>query len=435
MNDSTQLMTDNNRLIKRATIFLFLSLGLFAAWTWFAKLDSAAIASGIVIVESKRKSIEHLEGGIVAQVYVREGQKVEKGAPLIKISDITFQSRLKQTQLTWISRQIEYQRLLAERDNLSRYVPSIDKEQFPHLALEIDTLIANQRSLFTSRMDMRMKELDIVDSRLKQTRNRRSFSSQMLAQRKQALGFLNDEIEMHDQLLAEGFTSRLKVLELKRSEVLLVSDIISVQSELDGQILSLSELDQQKSAIQQRNRSEVETQIAEVRNALITLEAELNLAKDVQARTVVKSPASGVVLGLKVNAAGEVVGAGESLMEIVPDNDSLIVEAIINPNDIDVVRVGQQALIRLSAFNFRTTPPVQGEVVYIDADRTNSDGEELSGFKVKVKLNSQEISNNPDLELYPGMPAEVYVLLEEKRPLDYLLEPLKVSLLRAFRES
>lgn len=165
------------------------------------------------------------------------------------------------------------------------------------------------------------------------------------------------------------------------------------------------------------------------------MEAELNLAKDVQARTVVKSPASGVVLGLKVNAAGEVVGAGESLMEIVPDNDSLIVEAIINPTDIDVVRIGQQALIRLSAFNFRTTPPVQGEVVYIDADRTNSDGEELSGFKVKVKLNSQEISNNPDLELYPGMPAEVYVLLEEKRPLDYLLEPLKVSLLRAFRES
>ncbi|CCO46605.1 putative Type I secretion membrane fusion protein, HlyD [Vibrio nigripulchritudo SOn1] len=435
MKDSLSLMTDNNRLIRRALVFLVVSLGFFATWTWFAKLDSAAIASGIVIVESKRKSIEHLEGGIVADVYVREGQQVEKGAPLIKISDITFQSRLKQIQLTWISRQIEYQRLLAERGNLDRFVPNLDKDLFPHLVLEIETLIANQQSLFASRVDMRNKELDIVDSRLKQTKNRRAFSSQMLAQRKQALEFLNDEIEMHDQLLADGFTSRLKVLELKRSEVLLVSDIISVQAELDGQILSVSELEQQKSAIQQRNRSEVETKIAEVRNALISLEAELKLASDVQARTVVKSPVSGVVLGLQVNTSGEVVGAGESLMEIVPDNDSLIVEAIINPTDIDVVRIGQQALIRLSAFNFRTTPPVHGEVVYIDADRIESNGEEVSGFKVKVKLNQDEISKNPDLELYPGMPAEVYVLLEEKRPLDYLLEPLKVSLLRAFRES
>jgi HlyD family type I secretion membrane fusion protein len=437
LKSSNLLMASNDRLVKNALLFLLISAVIFIGWSVMVKLDSASVSAGMVVVESKRKSIEHLEGGIVAEVYVHEGQSVVAGTPLLKISDVSFITRLRQTQLTWISYQLQYQRLLAERDHLNYFTPKIDGSLFPDLTLDIQTLIANQQALFSSRVDMRTQELDIIDSRVSQSANRIASSSKMLQQKKLALSFLGDEIAMHNKLLKDGYTSKLKVLELKRSEVLLTSDIISVQSDLNEAASSVTELKQQKEAIKQRNTSDLENQISDIRNQLLSLESELKTAQDVQERTVIKSPSSGIVLGMKVNAPGEVVSPGEPIMEIIPNHDSLVIESLIQPNDIDAVKKGQMALIRLSAFNSRTTPVIHGEVFYVDADRTyQKEGDKTSsGYRIKIKLDQDELALNPEISLYPGMPAEVYVLLKQKSPLDFLLEPFKDSLFRSFRES
>jgi HlyD family type I secretion membrane fusion protein len=437
LKTSNALMVSNDRLVKNSLLFLLISGLIFLVWTVTVKLDSASVSSGMVVVESKRKSIEHLEGGIVAEVYVHEGQSVVSGTPLLKISDVSFISRLRQAQLTWISYQLQYQRLLAERDNLSSFVPSIDASKFPNLAFEIETLISNQQALFASRVDMRSGELGIINSRIDQSTSQILSSKKMVQQKKLALSFLADEMAMHNKLLKDGYTSKLKILELKRSEVLLTSDIISVQAELNQAVSSVKELKQQKEAIEERNRSDLENQISDIRNQLLTFESELQTAQDVQERTVIKSPSSGIVLGMKVSAAGEVVNPGEPIMEIIPNHDSLVIESLIQPNDIDAVKKGQTALIRLSAFNSRTTPVIHGEVFYVDADRTyQKEGDKSSsGYRIKIKLDQDELSLNPEIKLYPGMPAEVYVLLKQKSPLDFLLEPFKDSLFRSFRES
>jgi len=284
---------------------------------------------------------------------------------------------------------------------------------------------------------MRDKELSIVDSRLHQSKKHLISSQQMLDQKKLALSFLSDEISMHDKLLKNGYTSKLKVLELKRSEVLLASDIISVQSELNDLSSSIDELHKQKQAMNERNNSDIEGQISDVRTRLISLSSDVETAKDAQYRTIIKSPSNGVVLGLKVNTAGEVINPGQTLMQIVPDHDELVIESLINPNDIDIVTKGQQALIRLSAYNYRTTPILHGKVIYLDADRMQmKEGTKSeSGFRIKIKVNQKELNDNPEIKLYPGMPAEVYVILHKKRPLDYLLKPFTISLLHAFREN
>jgi HlyD family type I secretion membrane fusion protein len=436
LKTSNALLASNDRLVKNSLLFLLVSGLVFIGWTVTVKLDSASVSSGMVVVESKRKSIEHLEGGIVAEVYVHEGQSVVAGTPLLKISDVSFISRLRQAQLTWISYQLQYQRLLAERDNLSSFSPSIDASKFPDLAFEIETLISNQQALFASRIDMRLGELGIINSRIDQSNSQILSSQKMVQQKKLALSFLADEMAMHNKLLKDGYTSKLKILELKRSEVLLTSDIISVQAELNQAASSVKELKQQKEAIEERNRSDLENQISDIRNQLLSFESELQTAQDVQERTIIKSPSSGIVLGMKVSAAGEVVNPGEPIMEIIPNRDSLVIESLIQPNDIDAVKKGQTALIRLSAFNSRTTPVIHGEVFYVDADRTyQKEGDKTSsGYRIKIKLDQNELSLNPEIKLYPGMPAEVYVLLKQKSPLDFLLEPFKDSLFRSFRE-
>ncbi len=151
----------------------------------------------------------------------------------------------------------------------------------------------------------------------------------------------------------------------------------------------------------------------------------------------ITSPASGQVVGLNVFSKGDVISPGETLMEVVPLNKRLIIEAKVKPEDIDVIRLGQSALVRLSAYSFRTTPPISGEVIHVAADRllkNRTDTLENDGFTIKVSINSAELDSLSDVQLHPGMPAEVFIQLKSRAPIDYLLEPLSLDIFRAFRE-
>ncbi len=433
MNNNT-FVDQNDKLIRNIALSLLLAAGFFLGWSYFSTLDAASIAQGTVVVESKRKSIQHLNGGMVSDVYVREGQYVKAGSPLIQVSDVELLNRVQQSTLSWISHDIQHQRLLAERAQSPNFVPSIELSRYPELSKSIEGLILNQKSLFESRIALRKKEQAILASRITQSEQTKQASERLLIQKQHALLLLHSEIEMHKKLLKDGFTSRLRLLELERSEALLKGDLIGVQSDIDAAKASLSELEHQVEAIIKSKRSEIETEIAKLRIQLASLEYDVKTSNENYQRSIVYSPTSGIVLGLSVHSTGEVIGAGEVLMEIVPTDDQLVIEALVKPTDIDDIVLGQQALVRLSAYDFRTTPMVEGKVFYIDADRTESqDSSKVSGYKIKVKLSTTDVLE--DAGLVPGMPAEVYVLTKQKRPIDYLLEPLTNSFLKAFRES
>jgi HlyD family secretion protein len=436
MNIQNYYISQNNKLVRNTFIFLLFALFVFGAWSFFANISSAAVSSGSISVESRKKSIEHLSGGIVSNIYVKEGQYVTKGMPLIKVSDVTTQSKLKQTWLTLLSYKVQYARLLAERAGDAQFKVDLDLSEYKDFILEIDTLISNQKQLFNSRISRRRNELQILDSRISQAQAQIQTSEQMLKQNVLALSYLNDEIKMHDKLLEDGYTSKLQVLELKRNEALLQSDIMSMRTSVSTAKSNLNELHQQKNVTVNENKSEIESEISDIRNKILSLNAELGTLRDTQNRTVLRSPVDGIVLGLSVNSTGEIIKAGEPIMEIVPSLDELLVETLINPKDIDSVHKGLNAMVRLSSFDSRTTPMIRGEVVYVAADKTMSQQGQnsVNGYKVKIKLSSDELKENPEIKLYPGMPAEVFVVLRDKRPIDYLLEPLLGSFFKAFRE-
>lgn len=434
----SDLTQNNNKLVLTTLLILIIGAFLFVGWSLKAKLSSAAIAPGLIVVENKRKTIEHLEGGIAYSVLVSEGEHVVVGQPLLKIADIATQSAHRRGTLHWLSKRVEYMRLLAERDNKEEFKEvfesSLEHELFAGLHLEYLTMVENQQSLFASRKQMRNLELSIMSSRKAELEARRSSFHSKLSQNSLAKGYLLEEIKMHERLLEDGYTSRIKLLELKRSQVLLDSDIIGIRAELDSIEQSIIEVTRQLHAIEQKHTSEIEQLIAQVKNDLIAAEAELKITKDSHERSLITSPSDGIIQNITVYSSGQVIKAGEVLMEVVPNDDRLIVEAIVSPQDIDMVRNGQNASVRLSGLNHMTVPPVSGEVIYVDADVSESPDGSSTGFKVKVSINQNSIEGLYQVDLTPGMPAEVFVLLDQKRPIDYLLEPLSNSFYKAFRE-
>ena len=429
-----ELIARNNKLATYSLIVLAVFITLLVTWSVSAKLSSAAIAPGMIVVENKRKSIQHLNGGVVYSVFVSEGDEVVEGQPLIKIADLDTHSSLIEANLSWVSMRLEYQRLIAERNGEEVFKPDFNSDEYAGLELEFQTIVSNQQSLFTSRKTLRSLERTIISSRMTVLESKAALLSQKLVRNRLARSYLLEEIGMHEKLIENGYTSRLKLLELNRSKSLLEAEIISITAEVDSVKQSLEELAYQKESIIQRDSAEIEQLIVQAKNALISADAKLKIARDSQARSLINSPSDGVVQNIKIHAAGQVVQAGETVMEVVPTTDRLIVEAMLSPNDIDMVRSGQIASVRLSALNQRRVPPVEGKVVYVDADVTEVPDEGVSGFKVKVMLDLPNIEREYKVNLTPGMPAEVYVLLEDKRPLDYLLEPISDSLYRAFRE-
>ncbi|GAL18243.1 type I secretion membrane fusion protein HlyD family [Vibrio maritimus] len=276
----SDLIQNNNKLVSTTLLILVIGVVLFVGWSLKAKLSSAAIAPGLIVVENKRKTIEHLEGGIAYSVLVSDGEHVVVGQALLKIADIATQSALRRGTLHWLSRRVEYKRLIAERDNKEEFESSLEHEQFAGLRLEYITMVENQQSLFASRKQMRALELSIMSSRKAELEARRSSFRSKLSQNSLAKGYLLEEIKMHELLLEDGYTSRIKLLELKRSQVLLDSDIIGIRAELASIEQSIIEVTRQLHAIEQKHTSEIEQLIAQVKNDLIAAEAELKIARD-----------------------------------------------------------------------------------------------------------------------------------------------------------
>lgn len=431
----SKLTINPSRYIFAGLMVLLLGGGFSIYWLWFTSIDAAAIAPGVISVESKRKSIEHYEGGIVDTVLVSEGDEVAEGDALIELSSIAAETRFTQLQQKYYSNLAQKQRLESERNGEQKLFFTEDlldaSEQYPSLT----SLMKTQQLLFNGRLKLRESELAVLDARLARFSSDKRALAKKLDKERLAYGYLQQESNMHDELLPAGYTSKLKSLELLRSKARLSGYLIDLEGQLQNREIALLEIHQQRVAMQHQYISEIEQELQELSKVMDDTVEQLAQAKDVLSRVVLKSPNSGKVVGLSVFNRGDVISPGETLMQVVPENDRLIVEANLKPTDIAAVSKGQKAMVRLSAYNFRNTPPIEGEVIHIAADRiTDGNKDQEESFTIKVALNSEALANVENVRLHPGMPAEVYVLLKQRSPIDYLLEPLQLDLYKAFRE-
>ena len=417
-----------------AVLLLFGGLGV---WSVLAPLDSAAIGSGLVIVENYRKPIAHLEGGIVKEVRIREGQHVHKGEVLLTLEDIQPRSQLDQVQGQWLLSLAHEARLTAQRDGKSRIT-------FP-------------TALTARKNDSRAAEAMRLQDQTFQVRKRALDGEIMLYRRqieqlKQKLIGLNEQKSMREKLVrsfekergdlqilaSQGYAEMQRVREMERNLAQNEGQRASLESDMTSVELEIGSAELKILRIEQEFQREVAKELAEVQAELFSLNERNRALSDTVKRTTVVAPDDGMVLELAVHTPGEVIRPGQHVLNIVPANEQLMVEVRLLPQDIDQIMVGQTAEVRFSAFRQREMPKIEGKLVMVSADRlideTSQDRHPY--YLACVMVTSKGIRDlaNLKLELVPGMPADVFIKTGSRTFWRYMTAPFSDLLVRSMRE-
>ncbi|HAS6203653.1 TPA: HlyD family type I secretion periplasmic adaptor subunit [Vibrio vulnificus] len=419
--------------IKGPIVMGFLSIALFGGgigyWAATAKLESAAIAYGDLSVSSQRQAIQHLEGGIVERLMIQEGDYVEKGQLLIQLSEQQSLSRLESLKGRFVHAVAKESRLKAEFNNTSEIVWESDLEK---MALSNTLLEAQQiqKKIFEARARYFESKLNIVHQTISGAKLELNNLNQTKKIERERLSLIEEEILSNQTLVKQGFSGKSTLLQLKR----LATEVRSTLSQLDRQTLTVQKrIDENQSRLEEmalERINEVVVELREAQNEIVSIREEYRVAQDIYKRTGIRAPISGKVVNMKVFTEQGVIRSGETLLELVPDDDSLIVEARVSPQDIDLISPGLDARVRLTALNARIQEPLNGKVLTVSADKLSEQNKE-DYYLARIALNDQDAQQH---QLTAGMNAEVLILSRPRTPISYLLKPITESFNRAFRE-
>ncbi|EIV1777212.1 HlyD family type I secretion periplasmic adaptor subunit [Vibrio vulnificus] len=419
--------------IKGPIVMGFLSIALFGGgigyWAATAKLESAAIAYGDLSVSSQRQAIQHLEGGIVERLMIQEGDYVEKGQLLIQLSEQQSLSRLESLKGRFVHAVAKESRLKAEFNNTSEIVWESDLEK---MAISNTLLEAQQiqKKIFEARARYFESKLNIVHQTISGAKLELNNLNQTKKIERERLSLIEEEILSNQTLVKQGFSGKSTLLQLKR----LATEVRSTLSQLDRQTLTVQKrIDENQSRLEEmalERINEVVVELREAQNEIVSIREEYRVAQDIYTRTGIRAPISGKVVNMKVFTEQGVIRSGETLLELVPDDDSLIVEARVSPQDIDLISPGLDARVRLTALNARIQEPLNGKVLTVSADKLSEQNKE-DYYLARIALNDQDAQQH---QLTAGMNAEVLILSRPRTPISYLLKPITESFNRAFRE-
>ncbi len=407
--------------------------GAFGLWAGLAPLDSAALAPGYVVLDSNRKSIQHLEGGIVEEILVREGSQVKAGEALVRLNPTATEARLDLFRNQYFGNKAIEARLFAERDGK-------EKIEFPKELLDkandpvVKEQIENQQQQFKTRRDSLNSQLGILRQKAEQSKKEIEGLEAQIRSADDQIKYLNEEIKTVQILLSQGNAQKPRLLALQRNRAQLEGQRGENKSSIARaeQMIAESELAVQSQINDFQTR--VAAELKDTQLQLSDLQERVRASEDVKSRIVITSPVDGIVTGLAVHTVGGVINPGGRIMDIVPLGDKLIVEARVNPQDIDVVHKGLTAQVRLTAFKSRTVPPVKGTVENISPDRFTDERTGISYFVARVEIQQKELDALKDVELSAGMPADVMILTGSRTLLGYILSPIGESFHQAFRE-
>lgn len=425
---------NTNRPILIGCLIIMLGIGGFLYWSITAKLSAASIANGTIVVESQRKKVQHLQGGWVKAIYVTEGQVVQKGDVLVELENSKAQSdfsRLSIKHFTLLTKRAEIEADLNNKEDVnwpSQSESGVISDSDSDSIVRTQTIKHEQKVLKNKLREGYHKQKEQL---LKEQLQGNRYQVKAI---KTQLSLINEEIDMTKGLAEKGFVSKTKMLELKRKRATVEARLAELKADTELASQKITSLKYDYRTETAELKSSLVSELEGVSRELRDTEKALIAAREVRDRITIKSKHTGTVVGMNVHTIGGVVNAGDVIMEIVPESDELIVEAMINAKDIDVVRQGLAAKVRLSAYNVRKTPPVQGEVIYVAADKIEDKSSKEAGYLIKVRLDEKQLRHMDDITLYPGMPTEVFVILESRTLWDYLTAPLLSTYYRAFKE-
>ena len=430
------LPTSSKKIIFWGLAFVAIFFGGLGTWIATAQIQGAVIAPGEVIVESYRKMVQHLDGGIVQEILVREGDVVQEGQVLIRLDGerVRASRDLYRGQMdALLAREA---RLVAEKEKNDRIgwpEELLARRDVPEVAESMKT----EEEVFVSRRASMESQQNLYRAQIVQLRSQIRGQQDQLESIESTIASLEEEIAAKRPLLEGRYLDRSHIMELERA----LNSHRARRDELKSAVTlateRIEELELKIADLETQYIDEAVSRLAETRQAIMDLRERLRPAEDACRRLEIKAPEAGVVVNLNVRTEGGVIQGGQPLMEIVPRDSGLIVSAMVAPDKIDDVKVGQQASVSLSAFPMRYTPKVDGTVTYVSADRVESRQQNIPPhYLVYVQLDPESLNDaiKDVTRLTPGMPAEVYIQTEAKTVLDYILSPITESMNRALRE-
>lgn len=408
--------------------------GGFGTWASLAPLSSAAIAIGTVSPDSSRKVIQHLEGGIISKILVQEGELVKAGQPMFELATKQAKANYSARWEQWMRLVITRERLRAQQTNSYEKFEFSDEQKINDNK-DLKRFLVTQKGIFHLKNQMKKNQREIYEFQIAQVADEiASIDAQSIGLREQ-IELLEKEILDKKRLVSKGLTRTPVLYALQRRSSELLAEIASNNKKSSRAAQKGKEIQLSIHAAEDEDLDAITRELVEVNAEMAQIEEALFVSRDVLDRTVISAPVDGIVLNVRYKTVGGVIRPGEAILDIVPSNDDLIIDAKLEPNDIDNVYIGMPANVRISAFLARHVPMLESSVQHVAADVTLDSSTNTSYYAMKVKVKRDQFDKlNDKLNLTAGMSAEVFVMTGIHTPLDYIIDPIKRSFLRAFRE-
>ena len=412
---------------------LAIGFGGFLLWAAFAPLDEGVPGQGMVAIDTKRKAVQHLSGGIVKEVLVREGDEVKEGQLLIKLDEAVARSNYEGVRQRYLGLRAMQGRLQAEQAAAAKVTFHPDLEAASSDP-QIRQQMLNQEQLFATRRSLLRSDLQSIEESVQGQQGLLQAYSGMLDNRRNQLRLINEELGNLRGLVKEGYAPRNRQLEMER----MVADSSTAIADLMGNTVraqrTVGELRQRAISRQQDFRREVETQMADVSREVLSEEQKFKAVANDLERTEIKAPVAGQVVSLAIQTVGGVVQPGQKLMDIVPENETLLLEAHVAPHLIDRVKADMPVDVRFNSFANSPQLVVQGKVVSVSADLLSEPQSGVTYYLARVQVTPEGTKTLGKRELHPGMPVEVVFKTGERSLLTYLLHPLLKRMSASMKE-
>jgi membrane fusion protein, type I secretion system len=421
------------RTVAFGLVIIALVFSGFGSWASLAPLSSAAIAPGAVVVESSRKSVQHLEGGVIQEILVRDGDVVEAGQVLLRLDGANVRAAMASLQPMLATNKAQQARLEAERQGFAKIQLPDDLLAEAQASPKTAQILAGQRRVFETRLNTLRGEKALNANRLAQSHQRLEGLERQRHIKQGELALFRDQLASQHVLLQKGYATKKSVSAVQRS----VQEVEVEYTELESKTLEASMLveryELEGGQIDDNFKEQVETELYTTQKEYYQLMERMRAIQDQYTRLDIRAPASGGVVNMVAHTVGGVIAPGSPIMDIVPKSDQLIIEAHLSPSEVDGVGQGLEADVRFPAIDRTGLPQLMGTVTMVSADRlTGASG--AAYFLVRVHVSQSELARLGGLTLVPGMPAEILIKKSERTLLQYFLAPITHSIWTAFRQ-
>lgn len=426
-------MSESDKVARFGMWAVIIGFGGFMLWAIFVPLSEGVVASGSVMVEGNRKTIQHLEGGIVSAIYVKEGAKVKAGEILVELDNTQSNAQHQLLQVRNDNHLAVLARLIAERT--SSATVTYDKALLSRRGdARVAQLLDIQNDLFVARQEQLAGQISILTQRVVQIKEQVQGLKEEQMAKEDEIGYIKDELSRLLELDKENLVGLPRLLAQKKS----LSQALGAAGKLKAD-MGAAKVEQGKAKLEiiqlrKDRQQEIAEMILKNQEQYYEVQEQLIAMADVLDRTIVRAPQSGKVMGLNVWTIGGVVPPGAPLLEIVPDERRLIIEARLRVTDVDNVQVGMPTRVRLSGLKQRTTPELAGSVEDISADVMIDESTQESYYVARVAVSEEELARIVDDEILPGMPVEILIEAGSRTPMEYFLDPIMDVLRRSLTE-